>query len=92
MFRKKARQHDGHHHHHGHDHGHDHHDHEEHDDHGHSHDHGRTWSYTRRRIDPSIITTERGILGNKVVLLGIDGNCGVTGRRGCDFQQRRTTL
>lgn len=61
MFRKKAHQHDGHHHHHGHDHGHDYHEHEEHDDHGHTHG----------VIDPSIITTERGIWAIKWSFLGL---------------------
>ena len=70
MFRKKARQHDEHHHHHGHDHGHDHHDHEEHDDHGHSHDHGEH-GHTHGVIDPSIVTTERGIWAIKWSFLGL---------------------
>ena len=70
MFRKKAHQHDGHHHHHGHDHGHDHHDHEEHDDHGHSHDHGEH-GHTHGVVDPSIVTTERGIWAIKWSFLGL---------------------
>ena len=84
MFRKKAHRHDGHHHHHDHDH--DHHDHGEHDHHGHSHDHGEH-GHTHGVIDPSIVTTERGIWAIKWSFLGIDGNRIVTGRRGCDFRQ-----
>ena len=66
MFRKKAHHHHGGHHHHHH--GHDHHDHEDHDHHDHDHgEHGHTHGV----IDPSIITTERGIWAIKWSFLGL---------------------
>ncbi len=65
MFRKKGHHHGGHHHHYHHGHGHDHHDHSghnpDHDEHGHTHG----------VIDPSIITTERGIWAIKWSFLGL---------------------
>ncbi len=70
MFRKKTHHHHGEHDHH-HDHDHDHHqDHEDHDHHGHSHDRGEH-GHTHGVVDPSIVTTERGIWAIKWSFLGL---------------------